>query len=109
VDRAGPPVDVEGLGEEGGDDQASPVGQKALIGELAHAGVHDRIAGPALLPRVETASRALPAAIALSVVVVGDVRPCRHHLVVEVTPAELPGELLEALALVHPREHLVGR
>ena len=46
VDRAGPPVDVEGLGEEGGDDQAGPVRQKAL----------DRRAGACPRPRSDSRS-----------------------------------------------------
>jgi hypothetical protein len=37
------------------------VGEEALIGELAHAGVHDRIARAALLPGVEPPPGALPA------------------------------------------------
>jgi hypothetical protein len=107
VKGAGPPVDAESLGQKGGDDQAGPVREEALIGELAHAGVHDRIPGAALLPGVQPPVGTLPATSPLPIVVVGNVWPGRQHLVVEVPPAELAGEVLEAPSLVDAREGLV--
>ena len=63
-------------------------------------------------PSFQASSRplgALPATSPLPIVVVGDVRPGRQHLVVEVPPAELAREVLEALLLIDSREDLVRR
>ncbi len=74
------------------DDQPRAVVHEALVGQLAHAGVDDRIAGqPA---RQASARRAVapPAVAARAVVGVREVRPRGEHLVVEVAPAELARE-----------------
>ena len=66
-----PPVDVQRLAQEVRDDQPRPVVHPALPGELPHAGVHDRVAGPALLPGLELLGAAVPAVAARAVVLGG--------------------------------------
>ena len=67
--RALAPVDVQRLGQEVRDDQPGPVVHPALVRELAHAGVDDRIAGAALLPGRELLGAAVPPVAAGPVVV----------------------------------------
>ena len=83
------PVEVEVLGQEGGDDHPRPVVHAPLAPQLAHRRVDDRVAGAPLLPGLEGAARARPAVAAGPVVAARQGRVGGKHLVVEVAPAEL--------------------
>ena len=99
VPVAVPPVDAKRPGEERRGDHPRPVVHESLGGELPQAGVDDRDAGAARLPRgqrvgvlgpVPRPPRARP------VIGRGDVREGGRDLVKEVTPGQLPTELLAA-------------
>jgi hypothetical protein len=88
------PVDPQVLREERAGDQARAVVHPPLARELAHAGVHDRIAGAAVLPRLERLVVVRPPDGARAVVVPRPAGPGGRHLVEEVAPAELAHEPL---------------
>ena len=92
VARTGAPVDVQVLGEERRHDHAGAVVHEALARELAHAGVDDRVAGAALLPRGERARVVVPAIASRPVVGPRGVGTGGEDLVEEVAPAQLPEE-----------------
>jgi len=108
VRQAMPPVDAEVAGEERGGDHPGPVVHEALGGQLAQAGVHDRDPGLARPPGVQRPVVGVPRGPG-PVVLPGDVGKRRGHLIEEVTPGELPAELLAARAVQRSDRHLERR
>ena len=103
-----PPVHPEVAGEERGGDHPGPVVHEALGGQLAHPRVHDRDPGLARAPGVQRPVVGVPGGPG-PVVLPGDVGKRRGHLVEEVTPGELPAELLAARAVQRSDRHLERR
>nr|ABI47994.1 putative deoxiribopirymidine photolyase [Streptomyces sp. 139] len=99
VPGADPPVDVQRLGEETRRQQTRPVVHPALVTQLAHGRVDDRVAGPPVPPRGDVPGGvvlAAPPVVPCAVVPPGRLGPGRQHLVVEVPPAQLTDEGLRA-------------
>ena len=94
--RAEPPVQVEVLREERGGDEPCSVVHRPLGAELAHPGVHDRVAGPPFLPRRERVGVVAPAIVTRTEVASCDPGIGIEQLMVEVAPAELAHERLAA-------------
>ncbi len=99
VPGADPPVHVQRLRQETRRQQACPVVHPALVPQLAHGRVDDRIAGAPLPPRGDVLGGvvlAAPAVVAGAVVPPGRLGARRQHLMVEVPPAQLTHERVRA-------------
>jgi hypothetical protein len=99
VPVAVPPVDAERPGEERRGDHPRPVVHESLGGELPHACVDNRNAGAPRLPRAQCVGVLGPVPWPLwawPVIGRGDVLERGRDLVEEVTPGQLPTELLAA-------------
>ena len=68
----------------------------ALVAELAHRGVDDRVSGEAVAPGCQGFFVLVPLVAARPVVGVRQVRSCVEELEIEVAPAELTQERLGA-------------
>src|SRR5215475_7490858 len=95
---AGSPVEVEVLAEEGADGHPGAVVHEALLAQLPHRRVDQRVAGEALAPGRERPPRARPAVTAVAVVAARQRGGGGEHLVVEVAPGELADEGAAAAA-----------
>ncbi len=88
------PLDVQVLDQERGHDHADPVVHPALGQQLAHARVHDRVAGPALGPGPERLVGVLAGGVRHlghlgQEVLAGALRPEVQHGGVELPPGDL--------------------
>ena len=93
------PVEVEVLAQEGRGDEARTVVHPALARELAHARVHDRVPGHALLPARERL-RVVEVAVAARTQIVPRCLGVRvQERLVEIAPAELADVAGAALAV----------
>ncbi len=92
------PVDPELLDQEGGGDEALAVGDPALGEQLSHAGVHERVAGAALLPGGGRVGIVAPGAATGMQVAPLQLGVSREELGEEVAPAKLPEQVLRSAA-----------
>ena len=92
VPRSRAPVDAQVAHEERRRDQPSAVVHVPLAQKLSHAGVNDRVAGLAVLPRLERLADAAPSITARTHVLVRRLRSRGEQLVEEVAPRKLAHE-----------------
>ena len=107
-----PPVGQQVFHEERGGDQPEAVGHPAGVGELAHGGVDDRVAGAALFPGLHLGRVGTPRdCVVLRLLrVVDEVGALGEEVRVPVSPGKLTGERLASRRRASDRaHHLPGR
>ena len=100
-----PPVDVQRLGQEAGAQHAHAVRQVAGLGQLAHAGIDQRVPGLAARPGlvVRVAAGPLERGVARVDRSLGEVRVMVQDVLVEVAPEQLGAPLARPRPLGHGR------